>query len=82
MKVRMRRNQKIRLKIDTPPYIHVCIMLFFRIQTCSLNIMQYNKDYLNFILILFIDDHSRVVLDTFTAGEGDYINANYIEVCI
>lgn len=29
-----------------------------------------------------IDDHSRIVLKTFTASEGDYINANYIEVRI
>lgn len=33
-------------------------------------------------MVLFIDDHSRVVLKAFTAGEGDYINANYIEVRI
>lgn len=33
-------------------------------------------------MCLLIDDHSRIVLETFTAGEGDYINANYIEVRI
>lgn len=32
--------------------------------------------------LFFLDDHSRIVLETFTAGEGDYINANYIEVRI
>lgn len=35
-----------------------------------------------FLLGPLIDDHSRIVLKTFTASEGDYINANYIEVRI
>lgn len=29
---------------------------------------------------LIIDDHSRVTLKTSSSNEGDYINANYIEV--
>lgn len=37
--------------------------------------------YQLFDFFLFIDDHSRVVLNTSTT-ESDYINANYIEVSL
>lgn len=37
---------------------------------------------LNHELSFYIDDHSRVILKTPLSVDGDYINANYIEVGI
>lgn len=36
------------------------------------------KIYFKYVLSLYIDDHSRVILKTLSVD--DYINANYIEV--
>lgn len=37
MKVWRQKNRKIKLKIDTPPYIHVCIIPFTRTSACIKN---------------------------------------------
>ena len=36
----------------------------------------------NDCLIFFADDHSRVVLTVGDSESSDYINANYIDVCL
>ena len=50
------------------------------------NIVACKKEFMkngNFMLLIIVDDHSRVVLsqEKYTVGE-DYINASFIDVCI
>lgn len=57
-------------------------MIFFKYNFIYFDINVNTKHFIQYMMMhfLIIDDHSRVTLKTSSSNEGDYINANYIEV--